>query len=230
MANRAYRTASLDFESTALMPGVLVPAACRTVPIGAIPALRDLVGSGQASSAEARGPVYDPPRRIYVTENPDSTFSLMNDPEILRPDLGRTPFSEIRVCVLRFADQQVEDQVRKHLLYVDTTRCLHSAAEFATRVRAGLLDAVLAPYSAAVGRDLRGFATASLVLPKDQLSKSTFHRHGPPTNKTTGPKNRPSRKRRQADKPASRSRRKESRTTPASASSSDQYDLFGPGA
>ena len=243
MANRAHRTASIDFVPTALIPGVVVPAACRSVPIGAIPALHDLVGLDQKSSPEVRGPVYDPPRRIYVTENPDSTFSLLNDPEILRPDLRRTRFSEIRVCVVRFPDQRVEDLLRKHLLYVDTTRRRHSESKFAAMVWAGHLDPVLAPFSEK-GRALRCFASASSLLTENQLSKSTFHRRGPPTNETIRPKNQPSRKRRQADKPASRSRRKESRIAPApapapasassssssSSSSSDQYDFFGPGA
>ena len=228
MANRAHRTTSLDFEPTTLMPGVTVPAACSSVPIVKIPALCDLVGSDKRSNAEARGPVYDPPRRIYVTENPDSTFSLLNDPEILRPDLGRIRFSVIRVCVVRFPDQGVEDLFRKYLLFVDTTRRLYSEFEFAVRVREGHLNAVSAVYSEK-GRDLRSFATASSLLTEKQLSKSTFHRCGSPTNKKTGPKNRPARKRRQADKPASEGRRKESRTTAASApaSSSEQYDLFG---
>jgi len=165
---------SRKFEEVWLMPGVSAPCCDAMLPIRQIPALQALLPAAETPTTDEKQRPYDPARRVYVSQNEDGTFSVLNDVELIRPDIIRIAPDRIRACIVRL-EEPLESLFRAYLLLIEPTRRRYSGAQFIDKAQTGRLDAVTHLYMDSPCNP-RGYKALGSVLVGGQLPHSTFYR------------------------------------------------------
>ena len=165
---------SRKFEAMWLMPGVSAPCCDAILPLCQIPALQALLPAAETATTDEQQRPYDPARRVYVSQNEDDTFSVLNDVELIRPDIIRIAPNRIRACIVRL-EEPLESLFRAYLLLIEPTCRKYSGAQFIDKAQTGCLDAVTHLYMDSPCNP-RGYKALGSVLVGGQLPHSTFYR------------------------------------------------------
>ena len=167
---------STKLEPSILLPGTQCLSRFAKLKVKQIPALDEIMGSGANPECSAQEP-FTPLSTLVVTQNPDNTYAVLNDLELIAPEARRIASQHVWALVVQFNNSNArdEDLMRRHLAFVEPSRCARSHSEFVAATQRGVIDGLPELY---VGDhvDPRGYVAVSAILPSGQLARSTFQR------------------------------------------------------
>lgn len=160
------------------VPGIRAKGVLAVVPIHRIPAI-DKIVSQHTDTTAATESVFLPSVRIVVTENTNGSFAVLNDLNLILPELTRIQSNLIEVTVLDTGtldpDSDDEEAMRAFFLHVLPYRHIGSVSRIAKFSSKGLYNSLHRVYGS--DRSEPGkFSAVSALFPNKQIAKSTFNR------------------------------------------------------
>ncbi|HNP63509.1 MAG TPA: hypothetical protein PKH39_06195 [Woeseiaceae bacterium] len=160
------------------VPGIRANGVYAIVPIHRIPAI-DKIVSQHTDTTVATESVFLPSVRIVVTENTNGSFAVLNDLDLILPELTRIESSQIEVTVLDAKtldpDSDDEEAMRSFFVNVLPYRHLGNVAGIAEMSSEGLYDSLCRIYGSKRSEPGK-FTAVSALFPNKQVAKSTFDR------------------------------------------------------
>lgn len=141
-----------------------------------IPALQEIMGSKANPDSPAER-IYTPVNTLFVEQNDDGTYSVLNDLRLISPEAARIRSSHVRAMIVQFdkTGSRDEDVLRRHLSFIEPCRRTRSLSAFVEAIQRGAIDGISELYVSS-NVDPRGYVAISALFPSGQLAKSTFQR------------------------------------------------------
>ena len=158
-----------------ILPSVVVYGREAVILVESLPAL-SAVMARRMSSKYHGDHVFSPFRRLFVTSNPDDTYSTLNDLELIAPEATSAPAKYVSVLILEFGPDQAREEnlVRRFLQYVEPARQSVSIAAFMEDLIRGFIDGLTQLY---IGhrRKASGLLAGRALMMPGQLCRSTYY-------------------------------------------------------
>ncbi len=150
-----------------LLPGKTYYATNHHVKISKVPSLLPIIDSSKEQTEGVFIPLCGGP--LIATENPDGTYSLLNDTKLFVPELSRMNPARAEIWVLE-PDQDLQP-LRLHLAFVTTSRFSRTLAMFKEIFRSG----ALAPLAILYRPDRYASTYAGAVALMPTMARSTYN-------------------------------------------------------
>ena len=157
-------------------PTTCVTIHIRIVETRLIPALSQIMETVDRKE-EAILDLFLPLRALFLTENPDGTYAVLNDLRTIAPEASRSNARYAIAFHVEFDPDRPEDDAAFRTLFalVEPVRQARTVKQYIKDAQRGAFD-VLAPLYAGNRVSPRKRVAASSMLPIDQLPRSTFQR------------------------------------------------------
>ena len=150
-----------------LLPGKTYFATNQHVKISKVPSLLPIIDSFKEQTEGVFIPLCGGP--LIASENPDGTYSLLNDTNMFAPELSRMNPAHAEIWVL--APDQDLQPLRLHLAFVTPSRFSRTLAMFKDIFRSGAIAPLAKLYRA--DRHANTYAGAVALIPT--MARSTYN-------------------------------------------------------
>ncbi|MCU7805630.1 MAG: hypothetical protein KZQ96_20780 [Candidatus Thiodiazotropha sp. (ex Lucinoma borealis)] len=162
--------------SCQILPSTWVTIRVLIVEKRLIPALSQVMGTIDDNEETTFG-AFIPLRALFVTQNPDGTYAVLNDLRTISPEASHSTADYIITFLIEFDPDRPEDEaiVRTLLALIEPVRQTRTIQQYIKDAQRGAFDAI-APLYAGNRVNPRKRVAASSMLPTGQLARSTFQR------------------------------------------------------
>lgn len=164
-----------QFNDIQPIPGLLLRARAENIEIRSIPALSAIAGS-IVESAAPTDCTYSPARTLYVTQNEDGSYAVLNRLELIKADIARIAAKWVTAHVVELVPGQDEpiSLFRTFLTTVEPARRCISGPQLLTEIYDGRLEKLASSYQSTRCKP-GAWGMYRRLFSNNELPKSTFY-------------------------------------------------------